>query len=101
MGRVIEPSRHVSAPPTISFRGANAMATLFYLSNLTETRQWNRGSLEVGKRLIAFGPLYAADPSMQMCLQAARRNLGELKDAQEWSRKLVNLLPKGPWQEAA
>jgi tetratricopeptide (TPR) repeat protein len=79
----------------------NGTEKLFYLSNLTETRQWNRGSLEVGKRLIGFGPLYAADPSMQMCLQAARRNLGELKEAQEWSRKLVNLLPKGPWQEAA
>ena len=87
--------------PKQPLQQVQGMEKLVYLSNQTETRQWNKGSLEIGKRLVGFGPLYAADPSMQMCLQAARRHLGEFKLAQDWNLKLVNHLPKGPWQEAA
>src|SRR5207248_1091050 len=74
---------------------------LVLLSSQEDTRQWFRGSLEVGNRLAAFGPLYAADPAMQFCLQAARRQLGEWEAARQWYTRFIEQHMEGPWREAA
>ncbi|MCI0642152.1 MAG: YCF48-related protein [Gemmataceae bacterium] len=74
---------------------------LTYLSSRDETRHWFKGSLEIGNRLAAFGPLYASDPSIQFCLQSSRRQLGEFAAAEEWYKRFQMFGPKGPWHDAA
>ena len=57
-------------------------AGLTYLGNKVESAgDEYRGSLEFGKRLAGYGPLFASDPSTQFCLQASRRNLGEFGES--------------------
>jgi photosystem II stability/assembly factor-like uncharacterized protein len=74
---------------------------LTVLANLMETRHWYRGSLEIGKRLAGYGPLFSSDPSLQFCLQSARRNLGDFAAAQEWYAKFKAQHRAGPWHDAA
>jgi photosystem II stability/assembly factor-like uncharacterized protein len=66
-----------------------------------EARQWYKGPLNLEKRLAAFGPLYANDPSIQFCLQAARRTLGDVVGAQKWYAQFAARQPDGPWRDAA
>jgi hypothetical protein len=72
-----------------------------YLTNQAESREWYRGSVEIAKRLEKLGPLYATDPALQFCIQAARRNLGEHKQTQEWYANFRLTQPDGPWGVAA
>jgi photosystem II stability/assembly factor-like uncharacterized protein len=74
---------------------------LVLLGNQEETRQWFRGSLEAARRLAAFGSIYATDPAIQFCLQAARRQLGEFEAAQQGYTRLMELTGEGPWHDAA
>src|SRR5262249_1411745 len=74
---------------------------LTLLSQSVETRRWYQGCLEIEPRLAAFGPLYATDPSIQFCLQAARRNLGDFDAARKWYARFVSEHPDGPCPEAA
>ena len=78
-----------------------AQASLTMLSNPNEARQWYSGGLEIGKRLAAFGPLYASDPSIQFSLQSLHRQLGEFEQSNEWCSKFVQYYPRGPWHDAA
>jgi hypothetical protein len=71
------------------------------LGNRAESRQWYQGSLDVGARLAAFGPLFATDPSGQFCLQAARRNLGDFEAARQWYTQFRETHADGPWRDAA
>lgn len=71
------------------------------LSQQAESRQWYKGGLEFGKRFSAFGPLYASDPAMQFCLQAAKRNLGDLQSPAGWYDRFSSHVTKGPWHDAA
>ena len=71
-----------------------------FLSNLDESRHWYRGSLEFGKRFAGLGPLYASDPSVQFCLQSARRQLGDF-GVKDWYTKFKTHFPAGPWRDAA
>ncbi len=71
------------------------------LSSAAESRQWQRGGLEFGKRLAGFGPLYASDPAIQFCLQSAKRNLGETAAATAWYGKFANYVTQGCWHDAA
>jgi photosystem II stability/assembly factor-like uncharacterized protein/tetratricopeptide (TPR) repeat protein len=84
-------------------RGTDVVQTsrLTYLSDLRETRQWYRGCQEFAKRLSGYGPLYASDPSIQLCLQSARRSLGQFQEAHEMYKRLSSYLPPGPAREAA
>jgi photosystem II stability/assembly factor-like uncharacterized protein len=66
-----------------------------------EARQWYQGCLDVGARLAAFGPLFATDPSVQFCLQSARRNLGDFEAANQWYSHFRNQHADGPWRDAA
>jgi photosystem II stability/assembly factor-like uncharacterized protein len=74
---------------------------LVYLGNRDETRQWDRGSQDIGDRLAAFGPLYAGDPAIQFCLHAARRRLGEVGATQHWYQLFMEQQAEGPWHDAA
>src|SRR5207244_3638754 len=71
------------------------------LTNRTEIRQWNENCLKMGNDLAAFGPLFARDPAIQFCLQAAHRNLGEIDVAREWYTQFRRGATPGPWQDAA
>ncbi|HEV3258647.1 MAG TPA: YCF48-related protein [Gemmataceae bacterium] len=75
--------------------------TVTLLGNRAETRQWNQGCLEIGSRLAAFGPLFGTDPSIQFCLQAARRNLGDFEPARQWYLQFRDIHADGPWHDAA
>jgi photosystem II stability/assembly factor-like uncharacterized protein len=72
-----------------------------YLSQQEETRQWYKGCVEMGDRLAAFGPLFAADPSTQFCIQSARRQLGEFDQTRQWYTHFVASHAPGPWRDAA
>jgi photosystem II stability/assembly factor-like uncharacterized protein len=74
---------------------------LALLSNRTEIRQWYQGSLDIGARLAAFGPLFATEPSIQFCLQAARRSLGDFDSARQWYQRFRDEHADGPWRDAA
>jgi photosystem II stability/assembly factor-like uncharacterized protein len=71
------------------------------LSNKDDTRKWYEGSLGLEPRLAAFGPLAANDPAIQLCLQAARRNLGDVEGARKWYADFASRQPDGPWRAAA
>jgi hypothetical protein len=71
------------------------------LRDLEEGKQWCRASLELAKRLPAFGPLFATDPATQFCLQAARRKLGDFKEPLEYYARFRAQHADGPWREVA
>jgi photosystem II stability/assembly factor-like uncharacterized protein len=62
---------------------------------------WYQQGLNTEKRLTAFGPLFASDPSIQFCLQAARRTLGDFETPRKWYSDFAVRQPDGPWRAAA
>ncbi|MGE3805844.1 MAG: YCF48-related protein [Gemmataceae bacterium] len=86
---------------TIEAKGINegvAQKNLTLLGSMGETRRWNEGSLNIGARLLAFGPLFATDPSVHICLNAARRNLGKFDDSRFAYEHLKHDLKEEPWK---
>jgi photosystem II stability/assembly factor-like uncharacterized protein len=63
--------------------------------------RWYQQGLNTEKRLTGFGPLFASDPSIQFCLQAARRNLGDFETPRKWYSDFAARQPDGPWRAAA
>lgn len=97
-------------PGTTATTGLERVAyrQITMLSSLKETRQWYRGSLEIGDRLAALGPQYATEPAVQFCLQAARRQLGEVEASRQWFTRFRDQFPpqsgagsSDPWRLAA
>ncbi|MBY0527175.1 MAG: hypothetical protein K2R98_27515 [Gemmataceae bacterium] len=74
---------------------------LALLRNHKQARQWYEGSLQIEPRLASFGGVFANDPAMQFCLQAAKRNLGKFDDARQWYTRFLTDHTDGPWQAAA
>lgn len=70
-------------------------------TSIQEARQWYQTSLDLGKRLTGLGPAYANDPAIQFCLQAARRQLGDIDTARMWYAEFRTSHPEGPWSAAA
>ncbi|HZT82059.1 MAG TPA: hypothetical protein VFA26_17665, partial [Gemmataceae bacterium] len=66
-----------------------------------DPRAWYQSSLDLEPRLAAFGPLFAADPSVQFPLQAARRNQGDFDTPPKWYARFAARQPDGPWRAAA
>ncbi len=66
-----------------------------------DIREWHKSSLAVGEHLDSYGPLYAADPEIQFCLQAANRRLGEFDKAHLWYTQFKTRQGGGPWHNAA
>jgi len=71
------------------------------LSNPSEVRQSRENSLKMGEHLAAFGPVFAGDPAIQFCLQAAHRQLGEVEQARQWYTQFRRDAADGPWRDAA
>jgi photosystem II stability/assembly factor-like uncharacterized protein/tetratricopeptide (TPR) repeat protein len=72
-----------------------------FLTDSAQARRWYEGSLQFEPRLEKFGPLLVNDPSVQFCLQSARRNLGDVETAKKWYTQFVAKQPPGPWRDAA
>jgi photosystem II stability/assembly factor-like uncharacterized protein/tetratricopeptide (TPR) repeat protein len=85
-------------PTAVAERHQQAVSLL---ADKAETRKWYQGSLDLEPRLAAFGPLLANDPSVQFCLQAARRNLGDFDGPKNWYARFAAKQPDGPWRSAA
>jgi photosystem II stability/assembly factor-like uncharacterized protein len=66
-----------------------------------ETIRWHQGSLELEPKLAGFGALLTEDPSIQFCLHAARRNLGDFETPRKWFNQFIARQPAGPWRDAA
>ncbi len=74
---------------------------LFLFATKEQVRQWYQSSLVLEPRLAGFGPLLTSDPSLQFCLQVARRNLGDFQTPQKWYSHFISHQPDGPWRSAA
>ena len=72
-----------------------------YLSNQAESRTWFRGSLAITKQLDKLGPLFATDPATLFACKAARRQLGEIQQAQDWYANFRMSQKDGPCPEVA
>ncbi len=73
----------------------------FLFATKEQVLQWYQSSLVLEPRLAGFGPLLTGDPSLQFCLQSARRNLGDFQAPQKWYSQFVSRQPDGPWRSAA
>jgi hypothetical protein len=78
-----------------------AVQQIGFFDSQEETRRWYQGSLDLAKRLTAFGPMYESDISTQFCLQAARRQLGDFEKARHWYTQFVAEHADGPRRDAA
>jgi photosystem II stability/assembly factor-like uncharacterized protein len=87
--------------PEVPPMGVHQTQQLTFFSNQAETRKWYQGGLDMEARLAAFGPLHAADPAVQFCLQAARRNLGDFESPLKWYREFAARQVESPWRSAA
>jgi photosystem II stability/assembly factor-like uncharacterized protein len=74
---------------------------LALLKGGTAMRQWYQASIDAGDRFASLGPLFANDPPVQFCVQAARRNLGEFDAARQWYTEFRQSSADGPWHDAA
>ena len=72
-----------------------------FLENPARLLHWREGSLLLGKHLAGFGAIYANDPSLQFCLEASRRQLGDAKAAQAFYSAFCKDCPAGPWHDVA
>jgi photosystem II stability/assembly factor-like uncharacterized protein len=100
--RVLSPNAVGAVGATVT--GGTEFTRQLELSHFTdenEVRQWNEGALALGAKLASFGSLHAGDPSIQFCLQAARRNLGQFEPARQWYLKFRDSQSDGPWRDAA
>lgn len=85
-------------PTALATRREQAAAVLV---NKGDIRKWYQGSLDLEPRLAALGPIFASDPSLQFCLQSAKRNLGDVEGAKKWYERFAARQPDGPWRSAA
>lgn len=74
------------------------------LSNQAGARRWYQGALAVESRLAAFGPVFANDPALQFCLNASKRQLGDLETVRHWNRRFLSQQrgeADDPWRQNA
>jgi hypothetical protein len=60
-----------------------------------DNRNWHMPALELMKKFPTLNSSTQTDPSLEICLAAAQRNLGEIDQATKYMQKLVSELPKG------
>lgn len=66
-----------------------------------DARRWFQDSLESGRVLLEKTPMLADDPQVNFCLNAARRQIGDLEPPKQWCSRFVQMHPDGPWSTAA
>ncbi|MSR55408.1 MAG: hypothetical protein EXS09_19300 [Gemmataceae bacterium] len=59
------------------------------LPAMVSARKWYEGALDLEGRLEAHGSLYARDLPTNLCLAAARRQLGRAEESQRWLLKYI------------
>ncbi|HEY7315593.1 MAG TPA: YCF48-related protein, partial [Gemmataceae bacterium] len=91
-------SNQIPDLPEIKAKGEGQV---YLFAKKDQVRQWYQSSLDLEPRLAAFGSLLTSDPSVQFCLQAARRNLGDVQKPHKWYTHFVSRQPDGPWRSAA
>ena len=80
------------------------------LTDLVSARKWYEGALDLEGRLAAHGDLFARDVPTNLCLAAARRQLGKAEESQRWFIRYITetTVPLGaptaargadPWRE--
>jgi photosystem II stability/assembly factor-like uncharacterized protein len=76
---------------------------VYRFSSPEAARQWNQACLDLEPKLAAFGAAYARDPATNLCLLAARRQLGLYGDAAKSAQILARNASTGsdPWRECA
>lgn len=84
--------------PTFETTSARAVA---HLNGHDDVKKWLQGVRTLERKLSAFGPLYAGDARVGFCVQAARRQLGEVEEARKWYRDFASRQPAGPWRDLA
>ena len=62
----------------------------FVLQNQEETRKWFQDCLAIDAKLAPFGPMYANDPAIQMCVQSSRRQLGDFDTSKKWFSRYLS-----------
>ena len=92
------PAREIIVPKT-EMRKKTAEFAL--LCSPDEVCRRYQSCIDMEKQLIAFGPIACFDPTIQFPLQAARRNLGQFDEAQQWYKQFAARQPNGPWRDAA
>jgi hypothetical protein len=76
-------------------------ASMVSIFERSEIRDWNKGAPELMKRLAGYGSIYTLEPATQFCLQASKRQLGDIGASNEMMTRLRKVMPTGPWHEAA
>ncbi|VTS02248.1 YCF48-related protein [Tuwongella immobilis] len=87
---VIRPINSVALPNVGPRPQTDTESRLTLISDAAGARNWLEGSLEVEPRLAGFGPNFVRDPSIQMTLQSARRQLGKVDAAKQWYVSYLN-----------
>lgn len=74
---------------------------VFRFASPEAARQWNQACLDLEPKLAAFGAAYARDPATNLCLLAARRQLGLYGDAAKAAQVLARAGTVGadPWRD--
>jgi hypothetical protein len=90
----VKPASHIE--PVITAQA------VFQFSGPNAAQAWNRACLDLQPKLAAFGPGVLRDPATNLCLLAARRQLGLYGDAAEVAKALVtsggDTASTDPWQ---
>jgi photosystem II stability/assembly factor-like uncharacterized protein len=79
----------------------NVVKSLRAEGKKTDARVWYENVLAFQTKLSSFGPVFTNDPSIQFCLNSARRNLGDVETARKWYAQFSQRQPAGPWRDAA
>jgi photosystem II stability/assembly factor-like uncharacterized protein len=100
-GKPARPAKIALPPPQLPKLAPEVRQGKVLFSTPDEARRWYQGALAFEKRLEGFGPLFANDPALQFCFQAARRNLGDFDGPRKWYQQFAARQPDGPWRQAA
>jgi photosystem II stability/assembly factor-like uncharacterized protein len=100
-GPTVGEGKHRVVLPKVLESNVERTGGLMTFPHEGDVRRWYQGCLEVEPRLDLFGSLPASDPSLQFCLQAARRNLGDVDAPCQWYSRFAAEQPDGPWRQAA
>ncbi len=101
-GKNGEPINHTKTIPVKvpDFEDVHQQKTLPIVDRGAYAR-WYLGALQIEPKLAAFGPLLVNDPSVQFCLQAARRKMGDFDKPAKWYGEFLAKQTEGPWRDAA
>jgi photosystem II stability/assembly factor-like uncharacterized protein len=96
-------------PPQTEVKQAVYRGTV---AGLVSARRWYEAAIDLETQLAAHGDLFARDVPANLCLAAARRNLGKPEESQRWLMRYITetTIPTGgppvargadPWRECA